>query len=322
MTDGLQTTAAAEVQHIITIFADTIKEYPLLEMDIFQYCQTFDRTGQAGNTQEIVYVNFSAGLASEVAEGAEPKLTHQDLLSKTMTVKKFAERPAVTAEMIEDSRFDEMKLALTASGQKMVNRYAADFFTALKATPYGSTDVPEAFMNKTWANAAAHLYSADHAGTLVAQSQAGHIYNTGSATLYTGDLTLAQRHCEEHGFTPDTLLISEALHQKVRDLAGFTKDITNNPITPDMAKLGRIQGQLMGMDVVVVKGGWLADNQFIVMSKAAKPVAYLNKRALRVDDHTLAGATVGWDIKAVTLSARFGFSGIFAGAVVLVTVST
>ncbi len=295
-----------------------------MDMDVFQFCQAFDRTGTPGNIQEVVYVNFSAGLAAEIAEGADPKMTHQDLLTTQIGVKKFAERPAVTMEMIEDSRFDELKLALTAAGQKMVNRYVYDFFTELKAGPYGTTDVPDAFMNKTWANAAAHLYSAYHDGSgYVAQSQAGHIYNTGAAVLYLGDITLAVRHVEEHGIKPDTLLVSEALMQKVRDLQGFANQVPNTTLPQELARMGMLAGKLVGLDVIVVSGGWLADNQFIVTSKAAKPVGYLTKRALRVDNHDgKDNASIGWDIKALTLSARFGYKTLWKGATVVVTVST
>jgi hypothetical protein len=130
------------------------------------------------------------------------------------------------------------------------------------------------------------------------------------------------RHVEEHGFTPDTMLISEGLLQKVRDLAGFTKDIMPSTIAEELARLGRLAGKLEGMDVVVLKGGRLADNQFIVMSKAAKPVGYLNKRSLRVDTHDKENGRVGWDARGVTLSARYGFKTLWKGATVVVTVST
>ncbi len=321
--NGMGNTGQADgVDHIITGYADQIKAFPIDQLDIFAYCQMYNREGTDGNSQEVVYVNYGNGDPQELAEGSEPQISHQDLLKATILVKKFGERAAITEEMIEDSRFDEMNLALTAVGQKMINGYVNKFFVELKAGPYGATDVPAAFMNKTWANAAAHLYSADHAGTPVAQSAAGHIYNTGSATLYLGDITLAMRHVEEHGFTPDTMLISEGLLQKVRDLAGFTKDIVPSTIVEELARLGRLAGKLEGMDVVVIKGGRLADNQFIVTAKSAKPVGYLTKRRLRVDTHDKENGRVGWDARGVTLSARYGFETLWQGATVVVTVST
>lgn len=320
--NGMANTGQADgVEHIILGYADQIKTFPLDQLDIFAWCQIYNREGAQGNSEEVVYVNYGAGSPQELAEGAEPQISHQDLLKATITVKKFGERAAVTEEMVEDSRFDEMNLALTAVGQKMINGYVQKFFAELKAGPYGPTDVPDAFMDKSWANAAAHSYSADHAGTLVAQSTPGHIYSTGNAALFLGDITLAMRHVEEHGFTPDTMLISEGMLQKIRDLAGFTKEIVATSIPEELARLGRLAGKLEGMDVVVIKGGRLADNQFIVTSKAAKPVGYLTKRKLRVDTHDKVDGRVGWDARGVTLSARYGFKTLWKGATVVVTVA-
>lgn len=326
MPEGLGTTGGVGAEtapdRILTIFAETIEEFPLERMDIFQFAQIFDRTGQSGNTQEVVYANFSNGLAQELAETEDPDMSHADLSRTLITAKKYGERPAITEEMIEDGRFDEMRLALEHAGNKMLNRYAERFFAELKAGPYGAADVPEPFMNKTWANAAAHSYSADHdANGLVAQSTPGHVYNTGDTKLYPGDISLAIRHIEEHGHSPDTLMVSEALLQQVRDIAGFTKDIVATDLPNELMRMGRPAGRLHGLDVMVVRGGWLDDAEFIVTSRSARPIGYLNKRSLRVDTHDRADAIGGWDVRATTLSARFGFKTLWKGATVVATLS-
>lgn len=310
---------------ILKIFADDVESFPLMQMDIFGFVQAFNREGSPGNVQEVVYRNFGNGDPQELAEGEDPEMSHADLLSDTLTVKKYGERPAVTMEMIEDGRFDEMALALEHASQKMINGYVNRFFEALKAGPYGSTDIPQPFMNETWANAAAHRYSADHAGADILQSVAGHIYNTGAASLYEGDISLAIRHIEEHGFAPDTILIDLALMQELRDLVGFSKDMVTTDLPQELMRLGRPAGRIYGLDVVVVPGGRLDSKQFIVTSRAARPVAYLNKRGLRVDRHGEGEADqLGWDVRGVTLSARYGFKMLegLKGSTVVATVST
>lgn len=326
MPDGIGTTGGVGSEtapdRILTIFAEDVERFPLADLDIFAYTQTFDRTGSPGNTQEVVYANFSSGLAQEIGETEDPTMSHADLQRKLISTAKFAERPAISEEMVEDGRYDEMALALEHASQKMINRYVERFFEELKTGPYGAADVPEDFMNKSWANAAAHSYSADHdAGGMVAQSTPGHIYNTGSTTLYAGDISLAIRHIEEHGHAPDTLLIGPALMQQIRDIAGFTKDITMTELPNELMRLGRPAGRLMGLDVVVVNGGWLADDEFIVTSKTARPVGYLTKRDLRVDRHGREDAIGGWDVRAVSLSARFGYETLWQGATVVATVA-
>jgi len=327
MADGIGTTGGVGAEtapdRILTIFAETIERFPLEQIDIFGYTQIFRRIGAPGNTQEVVYANFGNGLAQEVAETEDPTMSHADLSRKLITVKKYAERPAITEEMMEDGRYDEMQLALEHAGQKMVNRYVERFFDQLKTGPYSSTDIPEPFGQKTWAAAANHLYSADHDGNgLVAQSAAGHIYDTGDTVLYPGDISLAIRHIEEHGYVPDVLLLGPALLQQIRDIAGFTKDIVTTDLPNELQRLGRPAGRLMGLDVVVVSGGWLEDDEFIVAAKNARPVGYLTKRDLRLDQHGADEAIAGWDVRAVTLSARYGFSLLLKGAVVVASVTT
>lgn len=321
---GPSTTSLDDIEHIITDFAEQLELFPDTAFEWRPFVQLINMVGIPGNTREVIYSNQSDGLATKLTEGAKPDLNHAEFERQLVTVEKYGEALGITEEMLEDSRLDEMQAAMEKVTNLMLNRYTERFFNELKTGVYSSTDVPAPIRNKSWANAAAHLYSADHDGTLVAQSQAGHVYNTGSTTLFLGDISLAMRHISEHGFSPDTLMINEAMLQKVVDLAAFTKDIAAVRLVEDIAQMGTVVGRLHGLDVVVVTGGWLDDDEFIVTDRASQPLIFLEKRRMRIDNFPSNQGTLdNFDLTTASVSARFGFDTKtpHKGATVIVTLA-
>lgn len=318
---GTVTTGQTDINRILTIFSQTIEEYPVEDLPWRQWVQAFSAIGTPGNVQEVNYVNLSGGQLNTVAEGGTPESIFPELFQKTIGVTKKGGRFAITQEMIEDSRFNEIELGLAKLRQLVTNTYTKMYFDELLAGPLGAADTPKDYGFTTWANAAAHSYSADHAGTAVAQSQPGHVYNSGDTKLYLGDITLAVRHISEHGFTPDTMFITPAMTQKLMDLAGFTKDITATSIPEEFARFGKVVGRLEGLNVIELKGGWLAGNSFVVTAASERPVGYLTKRDPRVDTHGEADGVGGFDVRAVDVSFRAGFETLWPEATCVVTLS-
>lgn len=314
MGDGIGTTGLTDASRIINDYKAAIERFPLAEFDWMPYVAEYKSA--TGGTVEITYSNLGSSLLPEVPEGAEPKFTHADLSKLLVTVKKYAIKPAVTVEMIEDSRFDELKEALDVATRSLRNTYVDAFMDELIAGPFSSTDIPDAYGENTWAAAANHLYNADHDGTPVAQSAAGHVYNTAAARLYLGDIALAVRHVREHGFVPDTMIVGMEVAQDLLDLADFVSASISTPANQDLNTLGEVRGTIMGL--VVVLSPWLAPTKFIVTARAAKPLAYVTRRAPRLD----TGIEKDFDIKALALSARFGFKTRWKGATVVATVTT
>ena len=59
--------------------------------------------------------------APEVAEGAEIPINTQDYTLKTITAKKYAERPLITRELVDDSKFDIISLEVEKTGARVEN---------------------------------------------------------------------------------------------------------------------------------------------------------------------------------------------------------
>lgn len=57
----------------------------------------------------------------EVPEGAEVPSYEEDYSSRDFTIKKYAERPEITSEMIDDSLFDVAALQVAAVGERLEN---------------------------------------------------------------------------------------------------------------------------------------------------------------------------------------------------------
>lgn len=313
MADGIATTGHNDVSRIITDYKAQIESFPVKDFDWAQFVRKYESA--TGGSVEITFRNYSAGSIDEVAEGEEPKFVHSELTKISVSVKKFAEKPAITKEMIEDSRFDEIREALDHTTAKLRYTYVKEFMAELRAGPYGSTDIPSDFADRTWANAAAHLYAADHAGSDVNQSQAGHIYNTGAAKLYLGDINLAIRHISEHGFRADTMLISEKGVQQLADMAGFQTAKFDSELNRELLTLGDVRGHIAGLTVIV--SPWVKVSEMIVTSRAAEPIAYVSRRAPTLE----VGKTPDFDVEVKALSARFGFKTRFKGATVVATIS-
>ena len=78
-------------------------------------------TTDTGGDVDITFAKPSMGL-EQIEEGATPSYQHTDLRNERVSVKEFGIAVGVTRRMIEDSRFNEVELALNEA-RRAVDRH-------------------------------------------------------------------------------------------------------------------------------------------------------------------------------------------------------
>jgi hypothetical protein len=100
--------------------------------------ETFPVFKMASETLKVPY-GETGTYAQVVAEGAEIPIQDQTYGAITLTAAKYAVRPLITTEMINDSKFDVVARELRKAGLRVenaLNRLAIDALTAANATTY------------------------------------------------------------------------------------------------------------------------------------------------------------------------------------------
>ena len=140
------------------------------------------------------------------------------------------------------------------------------------------------------------------------------------------DILTAMERVSQHGYNPDTLLISPLHYHSLLKLADFTsgyvagsgatavssasnpRDLANS-FVQDTNKTATI-GSIYGLKVVV--NAWNPTDRFLVWDASSKPVAYVERRGLTVEE-----ANPGFGIVGSYLSMRYGLKIVdgLAGAV-------
>jgi hypothetical protein len=238
--------------------------------------------------------------------------------------------------MMEDSRFSEMEMALNEA-RKAVARHITEHFVK---TVFGIVDttlgvgVDAASIGATTTEA--NIVDFDdnpHGGFFGASSKLGDRlveygimakddlgdlgthYQTsskaGSSTtgeIALADLTKAIELIGAKGLNADTILISPSHYKSLLDLADFTLPFAAASVEPaskgglnfvnDVAT-SAVVGQLYGMNVV--SNAYVPAERFAVMDTSIKPVAYVERRGLTVEE-----ANPGFGITGSYMSMRYG----------------
>ena len=129
------------------------------------------------------------------------------------------------------------------------------------------------------------------------------------------DLTKAIDIIGSYGYSADTVMISPAHYKSLLDLADFTTAFGNivagggaattaTKATLDGSPLGRtssngLVGSLYGLNVRV--SPWIPSGRFGVFDLSEKPVAYVERRPLTVEE-----ANPGFGIVGSYMSMRYG----------------
>ena len=329
-------------ERVLVDYKDALGDYKASELPVMSmFAQTM--TTDTGGDIDLTFALPSMVMES-IDEGATPKYQHTKMRSERVSVKEFGIAIGVTRRMIEDSRFNEVELALNEA-RKAVDRHLTDHFVKVvfgqESSLYGTTTIVAATTEATintfadnpsggWLGDAGDI-TADgtrvyaHANQTAAMLQRPHYITSatgaiasatlGPAEISINDLLTAVELIGQHGYNADTILMSPSHYHALLKLADFTailtagvgatttattgheKDLSNSFV--ENTNQTRTVGSIFGLNVVA--NPWVPLDRICVMDSSVKPVAYVERRGLTVEE-----ANPGFGIVGSYLSMRYG----------------
>jgi len=153
---------------------------------------------------------------------------------------------------------------------------------------------------------------------IAASDASGTVSTIGDISLQ--DITNAMELIGAKGLNADTVMISPSHYKTLLNLADFTAPFASTSLTSgakggldyvnDVAKSG-VVGQLYGLNVVM--NAYIPNNRFGVFDMSVKPMAYVERRGLTVEE-----ANPGFGITGSYMSMRYGLKVIRPEAGVIV----
>jgi hypothetical protein len=359
-TGGLQTTqnkgayAAAgtgTAEKILVDYKDALVDYKATDLPVISMFAETMNTDTGGDI-DISFALPSMKMES-IDEGSTPTYQHTKMRSERVSVKEWGIAVGVTRRMIEDSRFNELELALNEA-RKAVDRHITDHFIkavfGVADTTYGTVECSAAggdynleseiknFSNNpsggflgtpaAGSEAAAQLEIENdgsrvypYAGATATNLARSHYITaqegSGDGELALNDLLLAIDRIGQHGYSANTMLISPGHFNSLLKLADFTAVFTagvgaTTVGSGDHAKQANLQGTFLentnqtrvvgniyGLNII--SNPWVPADKIMITDSSVKPVAYVQRRGLTVEE-----ANPGFGIVGSYLSMRYG----------------
>ena len=314
-------------ERVLIDYKDAIQDYKVVDLPaLSMFCEPM--TTETGGDIDITFAKPSMGM-QEISEGNTPKYQHTNLRSERVSVDEWGLAIGVTRRMIEDSRFNEVEMALNEA-RRSVDRHItkhvvyALFGVADTTLKTGLTGGTVNFLKNTLESAITTFATAPNGGFLGSGGtvNAGRIYsygNTSDATLTgshyvedtgaAGNVTLskitdAMELIGGHGYNASSLMISPGHYKTILNMADFTTAVTNENRyvldTPvERTSITGLIGSIYGLRVYV--NAWCPPDRYLVWDEAVKPMAYVERRPLTVEE-----ANPGFGIVGSYMSMRYG----------------
>ena len=347
MSSNLSSTA----NRVLVDYKDAIQDYKVTDMPVIaMFAERFQT--ETGGDVDITFAKPSMTL-EQIEEGDTPAYQHTDLRNERISVKEWGLAVGVTRRMLEDSRFSEMEMALNEARRAVERHVTQHFiytvfglYKAEYGTGYNGAHITASTTEAnitTFANAS---HGGFYGSTPTTGGDAVRIYdygeysaadlaalgpNTGShyfaaqdsdsdatGDLGLADITSAMELINAKGGTADTLMISPSHYKTLLDLADFTAPFSGSgdaqkgglDYVNDVSASG-IVGQLYGLNVYM--NHYIPKNRFGVFDMSMKPVAYVERRGLTVEE-----ANPGFGIQGSYMTMRYGLKVIRPEAGVIV----
>ena len=321
-------------ERVLIDYKDALVDYRTTDIpaiSLFTERMTTDTGGDIDITFGLPSMNME-----QIDEGSTPKYQHTKMRSERVSVKEWGIAVGVTRRMIEDSRFNEVELALNEARRAVdrhLEKHVIYALMGLADTTFGTgisgsnigvntgengtgsiTDFSEnmygGFIASGGAVDTGRLYN--YALTSDAQLTKSHYVSAVSGVagkLRLADLTNAIELIGNMGYNADTVFISPAHYRSLLDLADFTVAAslgTGNPRN-DGGQMGFLEntaanglvGQIYGLNVYT--SAWIPAARFGVFDSSVKQMAYVERRPLTVEE-----ANPGFGIVGSYMSMRYG----------------
>ena len=337
-------------ERVLVDYKDALQDYKSTELPVMQmFAQSM--TTDTGGDIDLTFA-LPSMVMEQIDEGSTPAYQHNKMRSERVSVKEYGIAVGVTRRMIEDSRFNEVELALNEA-RKAVDRHLTDHFIkvvfGVQSDLYGTIDINDGITESTITTFASNPSGGflgsgaavtDAAGRLYAYANAdstdlarSHYFDstpTADGSIALADLLTAIELIGQHGYSADTLLISPKHYNNLLKLADFTAVYTagagaaatlsgtEGKPTPGMqgtfvenTNKTALIGNIYGLNVV--SNPWVPIDKICVMDASVKPVAYVQRRGLTVEE-----ANPGFGIVGSYLSMRYGLKIVDALAGVII----
>jgi len=324
-------------ERVIIDYKDVINDYKMTDLPALSlFCEPMS-TDTGGNI-DLTFALPSMKM-EQIDEGSTPQYQHTKLRSERVSVKEWGIAVGVTRRMIEDSRFNEVEMALNEA-RKAVDRHMTNHvihmifglgdttlgtglngtnITALTAEGPAADSITDFSANVNGGFIASggtintgRLYSyANVDDTNLVSSHYVNAASGAAGAVSLSDITNAMDLIGEQGYTADTVVISPAHYKSLLNLADFTTAYVGGgagaPTTAGMAggsplanaAANGLVGRLFGLNVFV--NAWIPSSRFGVFDMKVKPATYVERRALTVEE-----ANPGFGIVGSYLSMRYG----------------
>ena len=326
-------------ERVLVDYKDALGGYKATDLDVISMFAE-SMTTDTGGDIDLSYSLPSMKLEN-IDEGSTPAYQHTKLRSERVSVKEWGIAVGVTRRMIEDSRFNEVELALNEA-RKAVDRHLIDHFICavfgeLNST-FGTIEINDTIADSVidtfatnptggWLGSGTDI-TADgsrvyaHANSSAADLQTSHWFD-GATGATAGDVSLSDlltaiEIVGRHGYNADTLLLSPSHYNSLLKLADFTavftagSGATTTATAGDLAGAHRMQntfventnqtrivGNIYGLKII--SNPWVPVDHYMVTDSSVKPVAYVERRGLTVEE-----ANPGFGIVGSYLSMRYG----------------
>ena len=139
-------------ERVLVDYKDVIMDYKVTDLPVMQYFADPMTTDTGGNI-DITFARPSMKL-EQITEGTTPEYQHTKLRSERIAVKEWGIAVGVTRRMIEDSRFNEVEMALNEA-RRAVDRHMTEhvvtviFGSATANTTFGTVAIVPATTEAT-----------------------------------------------------------------------------------------------------------------------------------------------------------------------------
>ena len=342
-------------ERVLIDYKEALMDYKVAELPVMSFFAEPMTTDTGGNI-DITLAKPSMKL-EQINEGTTPEYQHTKLRSERVSVKEWGIAVGVTRRMIEDSRFNEVEMALNEA-RRAVDRHMTQHVTnvifgigdatlqtgVLSGGAY-STITPQSggsyaagtsdesnisdfskaenggFLGAkaTLTGTASRLDDYANQGVTILSGAASYnaATSTGTDSFTLSDVASSISRMSKHGYNATHMFINPAQYENMLKMADFASVFTTaqsvtaadgGNVMPtaagsgpfgQMLSTGGLVGNLYGLNVVV--NAWVPSGRFGVFDLSVKPMAYVERRPLTVEE-----ANPGFGIVGSYMSMRYG----------------
>jgi len=319
-------------ERVLIDYKDALIDYKVTSLPALQMFTERMNTDTGGKI-DITFTLPSMAM-EQIDEGTTPAYQHTKLRSERVDVREWGIAVGVTRRMIEDSRFNEVELALNEarrSVERHVTKHAVyALFGLYDSTLQTGVNGANVFANTAESGSNSITdFSANIYGGFIASGGtvgSGRLYNYGLASdadlqrshyqiaastsagqLSLSDITKGIDIIGTEGYNADSIVISPQHYKSLLDMADFTAVYKASTPRDSGGQMGFLEntaanglvGNIYGLNVFV--NAYIPASRYGVFDLSVKPLAYVERRPLTVEE-----ANPGFGIVGSYLSMRYG----------------